>query len=74
MREGTIYLNWTDLVQIFSQRGATDNIDLNNTWFTPYLEDHPIKNPRQRLSVAPENNNNTFTLSQSKPHIHEDLT
>ena len=38
MREITISPNWKDLVQCSSQSGAPDNIDLKDSWFTPYLE------------------------------------
>ena len=38
MREGTIPPNCTDIVQLISYRGVLENIDLNDTWFTPDLE------------------------------------
>ena len=38
MRQGKISLNFTDIVQRSSQRGAPENIDLTDTWFTPYIE------------------------------------
>ena len=70
MREGKITPNGTDLVQDSSQRIASENIDLKDTWFTPDLLEDPRENPRHEPSVAPENNNKTLTLSQSKPHMH----
>ena len=39
MREGTITLNWTDLVQHSSQSDAPENIDLRDNWFTPDIEE-----------------------------------
>ena len=56
-REGIIPPNWTDTVQIISQRVALYNIYLEDTWFTPDLEEYPIETPRHELGVAPENNN-----------------
>ena len=39
MMEGTMPPNWTYLVQNISQIGAPENIDLYDTWFSPYIED-----------------------------------
>ena len=38
MREVTILPNWTELVQRSSQRGAYENINLNDTFFTTDLK------------------------------------
>ena len=38
IKEGTIPQNWIDLVQHISQSDAPENIDLEDTWFTPDLE------------------------------------
>ena len=56
MREVTIHPNWTYLVQSISQSGAPDNIDLKDTWFTPYLDEGPSKTPTHVPRVASENN------------------
>ena len=50
-------------MQCFSQSGATDNIDLKDTWFTTDIEEHPRETPIQKTSIPPENNNQP----QSKP-------
>ena len=60
MREGTIPQNWTYFMQRRSQSGAPDNIDLQDTWFNPDLEEYPRKNPINKPSTATENNNNTL--------------
>ena len=65
MREGTIPPNGIDFVQRISQIGAPDHIDLRDTWFTTYLDEYTRKTPTQVLRVAPENNRNMITLSQS---------
>ena len=71
MREGTIITNWTDLVQLISQSGAPDNIDLKDTWFNTDIEEDTRKTLSHKLSVTPENKNKTLTLSQYKPHVRE---
>ena len=71
MREGKIPLNWTNCVQLRSQISSSKNIDLKDTWFTPDLDEDPSKTSNQEPSVAPENSNNTITLSQSVPHLQE---
>ena len=43
MREGIIPPNRTDIVQRISNISAMDNINLKDTWFTPYLEEYIIK-------------------------------
>ena len=72
MREVKIPPNWKYLVQCSSQRGAPENIDLKDTWFTPDLEDDPRKTPRHEPIIVPisENKNNTLALSPTKPYIH----
>ena len=69
MREGTMPPNFTDIVQLSSQSGAPDNIDLKDTWFTPYLVEDPIKTPIHKRSVAPENANNSLMLSEPVRHV-----
>ena len=53
MREGAIPQNWTDLVQLSSQNGTPENIELKNTWLTPDLEEEPRKNSNHVQRVAP---------------------
>ena len=65
MREDTILPNWTDLVYHISQIGAPYNIDLEDTWFTPYIEEYPSKTSTHVPRVAKENNRNITTSSQS---------
>ena len=69
MREGKIPSNWTDLVQCSSHRGATESTDLKDTWFTPYLEEYPIKTPIHKLIITPDNNNKTPMCLLSKTHV-----
>ena len=71
MREGKIPQNWTDIVQLSSQIGEPDNINLKDNWFTPDLEEDPRETPNHKPSVAPENNNNMLTLPQSVPYVKE---
>ena len=71
VRYNTILPNWTDIVQHISQSGALDNIDLNDSWFTPDLEECPSKTPRHIPSIAAENRNKNLTSLQSRAHIHE---
>ena len=54
MREGTIPSNLTDRVQLRSQSGAPENIDLKDTWFTPDLEGDPSETPNHMPRVVPE--------------------
>ena len=54
MREGKIPPNWKYLVQHISQSGSQDNIDLKDTWFTPYIKEDPIENPTDDPRVTPE--------------------
>ena len=69
MSESKIPPNWTYRVQYNSQSGAQEKIDLKYTWFTPDIEEDPRKPPTHATSIAPENNNNTFTSPQSKTHV-----
>ena len=71
MREGTIIPNWTDIVQRISQRGALENIDIKDTWFTPDLEEYTRKTQRHEPSINPDNSKKTLMLLQSKLHLHE---
>ena len=71
MREGTIPPNFTDIVQLSSQIVASDHIYLQDTWFTPDLEEDPRKTSSLNLSVAPDNNNKIITSPQSEPHVQE---
>ena len=71
MRKCTISPNWTDIVQPRSQSGAPENIEIRYTWFNPYIEEYTRENPSHVTRVAPQNNKNTFTLSQSVPHVQE---
>ena len=43
IREGKITPNWTDIVQCCSKSGAPENIELKDTYFTPYLNEDPRK-------------------------------
>ena len=48
MREGTIPLNWTDLVQHSSEIGAPEDIDPKDTWLYPDIEEGSREyHPRQ---------------------------
>ena len=71
MREVTIPPNWTYLVQCSSQRSATENIDLKDTWFSIDLDKYPVKTPCHEPIIALENSNKTLTPSQSESHAHE---
>ena len=71
MRKGTIHPNLTYLVKHILQSSSPENIDLNYAWFTPNTEEDIRENPTHDPRVTPENNNNTLTLSQSIPHVHE---
>ena len=53
MRYGTIPPNWKDLVQRISKSGASDNIELKDTWFTPYIEEDQIETPTHITIFAP---------------------
>ena len=68
-REDTILPNWTYLVHRNSQSGEMDNIDLKDTWFTTDLEEDPSETPTNVPIVAPENNINMITSSQSVTQV-----
>ena len=70
-REGTITTNLTYLVQCISHISVPENIDLKDTLFTTYPEEDPSKTSSHDPSVAPENNNKTRTLPQSKLCVQE---
>ena len=65
MREEKIPPNWTDLVQQSSQSGAHENIDINDTWFNPDLDEYTRETPRHESSFAPENNKKNSHLHSS---------
>ena len=69
MKEATIPPNWTYIFQHRLQINAPNSIDLNDTWFTPYIEEYPRKNPIHEPIVTPENNRNTLTFSQSVLYV-----
>ena len=71
MREGTIPPNWTYLVQHRSQSGAPENIDLNDTWLTPDLDEDTRETPTRVPIVAPENNIDMITLLQTVQQLQE---
>ena len=71
MREGIIPPNWTDLVQRRSQSGAIENIDLEDTWFTPDLEEYPRETPTHMPIDVPYNNRNILTSLLSLPQVQE---
>ena len=71
MREGTIPPNWTDLVQCGSQSGAPENIEPNDTWLNPYIQEYPSKNPTHLPRVTPENNRNMIPSLQSVQQVKE---
>ena len=52
MREITIPPNWSYFVQLISQIGAPENIDLKDTWFTTDIEEYPGKTPSHKLGVS----------------------
>ena len=64
MREGTIPPNCKHIVELISQSGALDDIDLKDNWLTPDLEEDPSKDPNRVPRVAPENNRNMITSLQ----------
>ena len=53
------------------QSGSTEYIDLRETWFTPDVEEYPIKTPAHVPIVTPENNIYLITLSQSTQQVQE---
>ena len=73
MRKVKIPPDFTVIEKCRTQSGATDNIYLKDTCFTPYILEHPIETSIHNPIVAPENNNNMLMVSQSKPRVHEGL-
>ena len=73
MMEVTITQHLKYLVQLISKISSTEIIDLEDTWFTPNLEEYPIKTPGHYPSITPDNNNKTPMLLKSKLHVHEGL-
>ena len=71
MREDKLSTNYTDIVQQRSKSGAQDNIDLNDNWFTPYIEEDTRKPPNHEPSVTPENTYKMITLLQYVLHEQE---
>ena len=53
MRDGTIPPHCTHIVQLISQRGSQENIDLKDNCFNPDLEEDPIKTPSNEPGVSP---------------------
>ena len=58
-------------MQLRSHSIAQDNVDLEDTWFNPYLDEDTSKIPSHKPSIAPDNNNKMLTLLQSKMHVQE---
>ena len=56
-------------MQQSSQSGALDIIELNDTLFTPDLEEDPRETLTHVPRVAPYNNRNMLTSLQSIPHV-----
>ena len=54
-----------------SQIVAINIIYIKDTWLTPDIELNTIEPPIHDPSAAPENANNTLTLSQSVPPVQE---
>ena len=48
-------------MQQISHSGPPDNIDLNDTWFTPDIKEYTRKTPTHVQRVAQENNRNMIT-------------
>ena len=68
-REVTILPNCTDIVQRSSQNGAPDNIYLKETWFAKDPEEDPSETITHLKRVAPDNNRNMPTFSESVPQV-----
>ena len=73
IREVIIPPNWTDLVKCRSKSYVPYSFDLEDTWFAPYLEEYPSKNPTCVPRVAPENNRNMITSLQTRQQVDEIL-
>ena len=75
IRKGTIYPDWTDLVHHISQSGAPENMHIKDNWFTPDLEEDPIKTSRHKVSVVTttDNKNNMLASYTPKICVHEDI-
>ena len=58
-------------MQRILQSDAPENVDLKDTWFTPYLEEDISKTPGHDPRFAPENNNQMIASPQSKQNIQE---
>ena len=71
MRESIIPPNWTYIVQLRSQIGAPENIELKDTWFNPDMRYDTGETPTHKPCIAPYNNNKKLTLPQSKPNVQE---
>ena len=70
MSEGKIHPNFTDLVQLSSQSGTPEIIDLKDACFTPDIEEVPRKTPRHELIIVlkAENKYNMLFPSPLKPN------
>ena len=73
MTEVIIPPNLIDLVRLSSQSGALKNISLEDTWFTPELEEYPRETLIHKPIFKLEKNRNTITLLQYVPHV-QDIT
>ena len=71
VKEGTIPPNWTYIVQHISKSGAPYNIDLNDTWINPDIEEDTIETLIHKPNVSPENKNSMLILLQSEPQVYE---
>ena len=58
------------------QRSTPDNIDLKDTWLTPYIKEYTSETPRHEpiVFLTTENKNNTLAPSPPKPHVNEGLS
>ena len=54
-----------------SQIGATENIELKDTWFTPDIEENTCKTPTHVPRVAPLNNKNMVASLQPVQQVQE---
>ena len=63
-------------MQQISQSAAPGNIELNDTRFTPDIEEDPSKNTRQEPRDVPkaENKHNTFESLPPEPYVNEGPT
>ena len=69
-REVTIPPNWTDLLQRSSQIYTPEIIVLEDTWFTPDLEEDTSETPRHKPVAVPnaKNKNKMIASSPCEPY------